>query len=439
MSFTNPSAALPTKYGNLNIIVWPEDNGKEAVALTTPQLDPSKPVTVRVHSECMTGDVFGSLRCDCGQQKQRSLQQITKSQNGVFIYLQQEGRGIGLSEKIRAYALQEQGYDTHEANILLGHEPDPREYTMVKVILEQLGITDIKLITNNPSKENSLRAFGFNIVERIPLRIQSNKYNKKYLETKKVKFKHFDNGSNNYFYGVTGVQTVENIEFIASHIKSYNLDPFLRIALGIPLNNSIFADEEKKKHLEVLFKTVLKYHPPLVPVLHYTFKNSKPKDYKNEIEQLHKEVPFFKKILLNDLEKDYLEVLSFATKFYLVHFPINDKLLHLVSDPKYSKIARAKKVLTILDNSGGKGVSENIASFERKITMCLNNNINDIGLAGGFGQDNLETFHQLKHYFKINFSIDAETRLKENGTLSHIQAETYLDQLLNPEKNKPTL
>src|SRR5260221_7285925 len=393
MSFTNPSASLPTKHGNFTIIVWPAKNGKDAVALTTTQLDTSKPVLVRIHSECITGDVFGSYRCDCGQQKQKALVKIAKSKNGIFIYLKQEGRGIGLSEKIRAYALQEQGYDTHEANILLGHDPDPREYSKVKEILDQLGVKRIKLITNNPSKENSLREFGFDIVERIPLRVRSNKYNKKYLETKKVKFKHFNDGyRNNYFYTITGVEEAADIEAIAEHMKSYNIDPFLRIGIGFIATNSLLNDKEEMLKLENLFKVTLKSHPPLIPILHYSFKHSHPKDYKAEILKIKKEMPYFKKLQMNDLKKDHLDLLLFASQHFSVHFPINDEYLHLISDPKYSRIVRLRKVLTLLDNSEGKGVQENIGSFERNITMCLNNGINDIGLAGGFGPNTLETF-----------------------------------------------
>jgi GTP cyclohydrolase II len=436
MSFTNPSATLPTKYGDFTIIIWPDENGKDSIALVTPQLDVSKPVLVRVHSECLTGDVFGSYRCDCGQQKQKALLKIAKSKNGIFIYLKQEGRGIGLSEKIRAYALQEQGYDTHEANILLGHDPDPREYSMVKKILNQLKVKDIKLMTNNPSKENSLREFGFTIVERIPLRMRSNKYNKKYIETKKIKFKHFNEGAdNNYFYGISGIREADSIEAITQNIKDYNLDPFLRLEIGLYADKVTLTNEEEKKKIDSLFKLTMKYHPPLIPVLHYSFKNSKATDYKKEIMKIKKAFPLLKKLHLNDVITDHLEVLKFASRYFTVHFPISDEYFYLISDPKYSKLVRSRKVLTVLDSSKGKGVPESIASFEKKITLCLNNGINDIGVAGGFGPDNLETFFSLKNYFKINFSIDAETKLHKNGKLNNELVSVYLDQLLHPEAN----
>ena len=432
MSYVNPSANLPTKYGDFRIVVWPDKQDKEAVAMITPNLDVTQPVTVRVHSECLTGDVFGSLKCDCGQQKQVSLEVISKSKNGVFIYLKQEGRGIGLSEKIRSYALQEQGYDTHEANIILGHEPDPREYTMVKTMLDQLEVKEIKLITNNPSKEAALREFGFIVTERIALNIPSNSHNKKYLETKKVKFKHFDNGSNYYYHGVTGVSSVDEVKEITAYLAKQKLDPFLRVGIGISVDNTVLGDSKQQQNSKNLFDAIMKHSPLLVPVLHYSFKHSKVKDYKTELMEVQKLLPMFKHIQLNDIEKNHIDMLTVAVKYYAVFFPVNDQNVYLVSDPKYAKLTKDNKVLTLLDNSGGRGQQETKASFEKKISMCLNNGINDIGIAGGFGPDNVMLYHQLKKYFKINFSIDAESKLREQGTLSINRVKKYLKQLSKP-------
>ena len=185
------TAQLPTKFGMFQCSVWNQPKGDEVVYLATPKIDPNKPVLVRVHSECLTGDLFHSYRCDCGEQKERALEMISQSGNGVFIYLRQEGRGIGLYEKIKSYILQDQGYDTHEANILLGHKPDYREYSWVKKVLDHLHVSEIKLLTNNPSKVSEISRLGIKISERIPLVIESNSYNRKYFETKKQKFKHF--------------------------------------------------------------------------------------------------------------------------------------------------------------------------------------------------------------------------------------------------------
>lgn len=184
------SAALPTTSGDFSITVYKEERGRETVVLTTPRVTAHIPPLVRIHSECLTGDTFGSLRCDCGPQKEASLHLIAESKNGIFIYLRQEGRGIGLFEKIKAYRLQEEGHDTYDANILLGHDADAREYSMAKKVLDDLGVTNIRLITNNPTKVSNMIKLGINVSERVPLIIQPNIHNKHYLETKKRKFGH---------------------------------------------------------------------------------------------------------------------------------------------------------------------------------------------------------------------------------------------------------
>ncbi|HXK37468.1 MAG TPA: GTP cyclohydrolase II [Candidatus Paceibacterota bacterium] len=187
------SAKLPSDFGNFSITVYKQELGRETVVLSTPRLAPHMHPLVRIHSECLTGDTFGSLRCDCGPQKEASLRMIAESGNGVFIYLRQEGRGIGLFEKIKAYKLQEDGHDTYEANILLGHDADGRTYAMAKNVLDDLGIDTIKLITNNPKKVTSMRELGVHVAERIPLIIEANAHNKHYLDTKKKKFGHHFN------------------------------------------------------------------------------------------------------------------------------------------------------------------------------------------------------------------------------------------------------
>lgn len=187
MSPTFVETTLVTKFGSFMIRVYAESPGKETVVLFTEQLDRAKPVLARIHSECLTGDTFGSLYCDCGEQLVKSLGMISR-EGGVFVYLRQEGRGIGLVEKMKAYQLQRHGYDTVEANVALGHEPDERTYEMANVALRDLKITEIRLLTNNPSKISQLAQFGVNVVERVPLIIPANEYDQKYLATKRDKF-----------------------------------------------------------------------------------------------------------------------------------------------------------------------------------------------------------------------------------------------------------
>lgn len=167
----------------------PSWNDQEHIALIKEPIDRANPVLVRVHSECLTGDVFASLRCDCGQQLSQALASIAE-QGGVLLYMRQEGRGIGLANKIKAYALQDQGYDTVEANQQLGFAPDLRHYGVCAQILKSLAINDIKLMTNNPLKINELIRYGVHKVERIPLKVKASKHNAKYLKTKQEKLGH---------------------------------------------------------------------------------------------------------------------------------------------------------------------------------------------------------------------------------------------------------
>jgi 3,4-dihydroxy 2-butanone 4-phosphate synthase/GTP cyclohydrolase II len=184
-------ARLPTKYGEFTAVAYKSVvDTAEHVALVKGDISNDEPVLVRVHSECLTGDVFGSLRCDCGAQIEMALQNIAKEDRGVFLYMRQEGRGIGFHNKLCAYALQDQGMDTVEANIALGFAPDLRDYGVGAQILADLGLHNIKLLTNNPKKVIGLESYGIKIVETVSLITPSTPYNIHYLETKQKKLGH---------------------------------------------------------------------------------------------------------------------------------------------------------------------------------------------------------------------------------------------------------
>ena len=184
-------AKMPTAHGDFDMLAFENMvDGKEHVALVKGSWEPNEPVLVRVHSECLTGDVFGSLRCDCGQQLHAAMEQIDRAGKGVILYMRQEGRGIGLINKVKAYALQEMGYDTVEANTELGFPPDPRDYGIGAQILSNLGIKKMRLITNNPKKRVGLESYGLEVCELVPLEMQPNPINLKYFETKKEKMGH---------------------------------------------------------------------------------------------------------------------------------------------------------------------------------------------------------------------------------------------------------
>ena len=184
-------ADLPTDYGHFRIIPFRQkSNGLEHIAIFKGEWTPEEPVLVRMHSSCMTGDIFASRRCDCGEQLHQAMQMIDREGKGVVVYLQQEGRGIGLMNKIAAYKLQEQGDDTVEANLHLGFKADERDYGVGAQILRELGIGKIRLISNNPVKRVGLEGYGLDIVENVPVVITPNEYNRRYLETKKLRMGH---------------------------------------------------------------------------------------------------------------------------------------------------------------------------------------------------------------------------------------------------------
>jgi 3,4-dihydroxy 2-butanone 4-phosphate synthase / GTP cyclohydrolase II len=184
-------ANLPTEYGAFRIVgLRSTTSDEEFVALVKGDVDPEKPTLVRIHSQCLTGDVFHSLKCDCGPQLQRAMQMVQAEGRGVIVYQQQEGRGIGIVNKIRAYALQDEGADTIEANVRLGFGVDERDYRQCAEVIKLLGVRRVKLMSNNPDKLRALRAAGLEVVERVPLEVKASSNAFRYLLTKKEKMGH---------------------------------------------------------------------------------------------------------------------------------------------------------------------------------------------------------------------------------------------------------
>lgn len=185
------SVKMPTEYGDFDLVAYKQvTNDMEHLALVKGTWDADEPVLVRVHSSCMTGDIFGSCRCDCGHQLQAAMRMVEKAGKGVIVYMNQEGRGIGLLNKLKAYKLQEEGLDTVEANLKLGFKSDQRDYGIGAQIIRDLGVSKMKLMSNNPKKRTGLVGYGLEIVDSVPLEIVANEHNQKYLQTKKDKLGH---------------------------------------------------------------------------------------------------------------------------------------------------------------------------------------------------------------------------------------------------------
>lgn len=184
-------ADFPSKHGSFKVMAFENNkDGKDHIMIVKGDVAGFENVLVRVHSSCVTGDVMGSLRCDCGDQLRKAMQMIETEGQGILLYMQQEGRGIGLTSKIKAYMYQDKGTDTYDANIMLGFPPDLRQYELAAMMLKKLEVSSIRLLTNNPQKIKDLEAFGVKIKERIPIEIPPNSFNRHYLETKKEKFGH---------------------------------------------------------------------------------------------------------------------------------------------------------------------------------------------------------------------------------------------------------
>jgi 3,4-dihydroxy 2-butanone 4-phosphate synthase/GTP cyclohydrolase II len=185
------SVEMPTKHGHFELIAFEQkDNGQEHLVLKKGTWEPNEPVLVRVHSSCITGDIFHSMRCDCGEQLQKSMEMIEHEGKGAIIYINQEGRGIGLTNKLKAYKLQEQGLDTVDANVQLGFKPDERDYGVGAQMLRDIGVHKMRLMTNNPTKRAGLIGYGLEIVENVPIKTPANKHNENYLKTKRERMGH---------------------------------------------------------------------------------------------------------------------------------------------------------------------------------------------------------------------------------------------------------
>lgn len=417
---------IATKFGSFKVRVYADVQGKETIVLYTEKLDITTPVLVRVHSECMTGDMFGSLQCDCGEQLEQALAQINEH-GGALVYLRQEGRGIGLFEKIRSYQLQEKGYDTFEANLLLGHNPDERTYEKAKMALEDLGIKRARLLTNNPSKVSEMAKLGISIVERVPIIITANSHNEKYFHSKQSKFKHFFNEEVSYYFYQFHATNPAHVEQVGEFLKNKHYDPLLKICVGVSADHASLEDKTRLSQIENIFR-VCDLYEGFVPILHFSFKDSP--EPTRDIALIQKSLPFVKYIQTNDVPAPELEAIQLACRTFLADIPLSDDNFDLVHNADFRQTITHNKAFILLDNSKGTGIRESKEVLMKKIDTLLEYGLNDIAIFGGFGPDDLDTYFELRRFYRINFSIDAETKLKTNGEIDIEKTKLYLSQLI---------
>lgn len=422
---------LKTKFAEFCIRIYKEDLGKETLVLWTENLDVMQPILVRVHSECITGDMLGSLQCDCGKQLAKSLRMIGK-EGGVCIYLRQEGRGIGLFEKMKSYQLQSEGYDTFEANILLGHQPDQRSYEKVKKVLDDLRIARIRLLTNNPSKISDIAKLGIEIVERVPLISKASKHNRMYLEAKRKKFQHLSIQSTPYYFYQFHIDTAQHMHSIIEFIRERKKDPLLKIGIGITADSFSLISESEMERISSIIKSCEKW-PECIPIIHFSFSRSS--NVLKDVNEIKKIWPSINRIQLNDLLLD-IDNLKKICKLILVNIPLSNENFHFIHNTKFRNIIKKNKLFILLDNSKGRGIKESKESFTKKIDTLLDYGLNNIFLCGGFGPDRLDTYFEIRRYYRINFSIDAETYVKTHGRADVEKIKLYLSQLIRFDSPK---
>lgn len=426
MEYTD--SQLTSRFGNFHVRVYQETRGKETVVLWSKDRPLVEPVLTRVHSECLTGDSFGSLHCDCRQQLIQSLRRIGQ-EGGLFIYLRQEGRGIGLFEKIKAYQLQLEGKDTFEANIALGHHPDSRSYEMVKTVLRDLGVHKIKLLTNNPSKVSDITSLGVIVTDIISLAVKPSKYNRKYLNAKKRKFSHFSSNSYQYQFFANDLEAVEGVgRFLSGQSK----DPLLKICAAISLNSSDLNNEQKKHEITRLAQAC--YPSQIQPVLHFSFVDSQ--DYQSDLRRIKQDLSWVQQIQLNDFDPTHLPSIDWLFSEMQVDIPFSDENFELIKTKKIRDLIYKHRCLVVLDNSKGRGRSPDLKQLQSKIDTLLQYGVHRIGLAGGFGPDALHLYFYLKRFYRINFSIDSESGVRTEGKTDTDKVFVYLSQLLRNDRPK---
>ncbi|HBR80443.1 TPA: hypothetical protein DEA21_02215 [Candidatus Uhrbacteria bacterium] len=436
------STQIPTEFGNFKLWVQNGERGRETIALSSINLDPKGEILLRIHSECLTGDTFYSLACDCGQQKNTALREISKHGNGIFIYHRQEGRNLGLFKKVQAYNLILDGLDTHEANILLSGKPDGRDYTNCLEILEKIlgQKSPIVLLSNNPYKRLFLERAGYKVVMHSLL-IEPNLHNKKYFTTKEQKFSHYDAKHSPYIGVTLWLQDVkEQGEIIAKLVNSFEInDQGRKIFLGLALSpkNGDLKNRQLQKHINNFAKKI-KNQKNVNLVLHLDYCQQRQfyRELKNFLDSLT--FRYSLQIRTNDsaTEKINLEILDSLKKENII-FQIRSEQISLLKNPEFTEYFQKTGNYLLLDDSLGRGISESISTTQEKILSIVRKGLSHIAVAGGYDSKKLDKIIALEDFFKIPISVDAESGLRQKGKLNLDKTAEYLKYFFDQNK-KPT-
>ena len=429
---------MPTRQGVFRLWVWEGKRGQESVALVTPLLDPNREVMVRVHSECLTGDVFHSLTCDCGPQKELALKKIQEHGNGIFIYHRQEGRNMGLFKKVQSYNLMQEGMDTHEAVLSLAGHPDPREYSEVLTELDFLlkgQKSSLKLLTNNPYKALFLERHGYRVrVES--LRAGASIHNASYTQAKTEKFLHNTVGYIPYTSVTLDRTDIENVQTMAEIVSSsHPLPGGRKLFFGVSLYPT--AEELKdSKLIESLIQQLTQLHgvvlqlenTHLVLHLYYPLTRQAQRDLKRFLAKLSFDYSLQFRMPDNAPSGSRVDVdLIDALHGQHVIFQLQSEHFYLLEQRSFAGYFSSPNKFIMLDESFGHGIKEQINTTQEKILKLISLGLSRVSVAGGYGPDNVSHIHDLEDYFKIPISVDAESKLRTDGRLDPIKVREYLD------------
>lgn len=425
------SMQMPTHFGDFKLYVWPGERGRELVALTTPTLDPAKEVMLRIHTECLTGDIFMSHTCDCGEQKEIALQALRDHGNGIFVYHRQEGRNMGLYKKIQAYALMQRGTDTHEANIQLSEHPDGRDYRDVLIALDILlqgTKSGIKLLTNNPYKKLFLERYGYAVTAQA-LNVGTNRHNAAYADTKHTKFLHGAIDTESYV-GITLLRNdLAQAPALARVIRlSETRGKAINLGLGIFQEKGDTKDDSLAHEINDFARVVVSTGVRLVIHIDWPGTRHAYRELKSFLGKLSCTYSLQFR-LRRPIEKIDVELIE-ALHAERVIFQIRPSQMVLLDDPNFREYFSRPYRSILIDSSWGTGQVADIKETQEVLLEAIRRGVGRIGVAGGFSAETVYRVFELEDYFKIPISVDAESRLRENGSISLPKMEAYLNAAL---------